>query len=164
MLFRMRTINSKRLVTSMVSFSIFIKLFCWENLSVIIGGIYLTYAPIWIPVDAELVKRIACNDFSHFTAHGFFFRHKNDILSNNLFNSEGAEWKHLRAKLTPAFSSAKLKLMFVLIDKLGDRLESQSKHPYHLVVLKFILFSLIQLKICTNKTNPSIWKTHQRVS
>lgn len=102
------------------------------NWSVIVGGIYLTYAPIWIPVDAELVKRITCNDFPHFTAHGFFFHHKNDILSNNLFNSEGAEWKHLRAKLTPAFTSAKLKLMFGLIDKLGERLENQSKDSYEL--------------------------------
>jgi cytochrome P450 family 6 len=35
---------------------------------------------------------------------------------------EGQEWKERRAKLTPIFSSGKIKMMFEAVDQIGDKL------------------------------------------
>ncbi|CAG9763022.1 unnamed protein product [Ceutorhynchus assimilis] len=94
------------------------------------GGIYFMYTPIWIPIDPELIKSILFQDARYFTGHGYFYQHKNDTLTNHLFNAEGEKWKHLRAKLTPAFSNGKLKLMFDILDAVGDRLERKVKGLY----------------------------------
>ncbi|KAL1505267.1 hypothetical protein ABEB36_004868 [Hypothenemus hampei] len=89
------------------------------------GGMYYTYTPVWIPTDLTIIKNILYQDFNFFTSHGFFYKHKNDILTNHLFSMENGEWRTLRAKLSPAFSSGKLKLMFYVLRQIGDNLEKK---------------------------------------
>lgn len=86
------------------------------------GGIYYMYTPIWIPVDKTLIKQILYQDYWYFASHGFFYHHKDDVLTNHIFNSEGEEWKRLRNKLSPTFTTGKLKIMFDILDSIGDRL------------------------------------------
>lgn len=88
------------------------------------AGIYIFYKPILFVRDAELIKNILIKDFHHFSDRSFDFAHKQDPLSLHLFNLAGEEWKILRHKLTPTFTSGKMKLLFVLmnecVEKLGE--------------------------------------------
>lgn len=81
------------------------------------AGIYFFLKPVYFPMDPVIIKHIMQNDFSHFMDHGSY-HHPKDILSMHLFNLEGETWKGLRAKLTPTFSSVKMKMMFeTLLEK-----------------------------------------------
>ncbi|CAG9769276.1 unnamed protein product [Ceutorhynchus assimilis] len=88
------------------------------------GGIYLFYRPSWVPIDLDLIKQMMTTDFEYFSSHGIY-HHDNDWLSNNIFNLEGEHWKTVRSKLTPTFTSGKMKSMYVMLDKLSDRLETK---------------------------------------
>nr|WDY85981.1 cytochrome P450 6HZ3 [Pagiophloeus tsushimanus] len=87
------------------------------------GGLYMMYNPNWIPVDVELIKQIMTTDYEYFGAHGFY-HDESDNLTMNLFNLNGAQWKNLRAKLSPTFTSGKLKLMFDIVNTISDRIVS----------------------------------------
>ncbi|CAH1965690.1 unnamed protein product [Acanthoscelides obtectus] len=77
--------------------------------------------PTLIAVDVEIVKRVLQVDFAHFWGHGTFIN-KTDNLSFHLFNLDGPKWKRDRAKLSPTFTSGKMKMMFQLIASCTDEL------------------------------------------
>lgn len=83
-------------------------------------GIYLFYRPAVLVRDAELAQQILTADFRHFHDRGIFGNRKYDPLSANLLSMEGQEWKSLRNKLSPAFTSGKIKTMFSSILMQGD--------------------------------------------
>ncbi|XP_072392813.1 probable cytochrome P450 6a13 [Diabrotica undecimpunctata] len=92
-------------------------------------GFYSFFQPHFVPIDLELVKGILQNDFDHFYNRGRYINEKADPLSGHLFNLEDEKWRKIRIKLTPIFTSAKIKAMFqTLVDctkgfqKLLDRL------------------------------------------
>jgi cytochrome P450 family 6 len=76
------------------------------------GGVYMGPRPFYIPVDPEIVKCIMQKDFSHFVNHGNYLDEKNDPLSAHLFSLEDTKWRNMRVKLTPTFTSGKMKMMF----------------------------------------------------
>lgn len=86
-------------------------------------GIYLFFRPALLINDIALVKNVLIEDFQHFHDRGVYTSIHNDPLSGGLFQLTGNEWKNLRAKLTPAFSSAKLKNMFTTFHDVGLELE-----------------------------------------
>ncbi|EZA50778.1 hypothetical protein DMN91_001383 [Ooceraea biroi] len=77
-------------------------------------GVFRVRSPVLILRDPNLVKNICVKDFACFMNRGIP-NNTQDPLFGNLFNLEGHEWKSLRSKLTPAFSSGKLKRMFYLL-------------------------------------------------
>ncbi|KAJ3659267.1 hypothetical protein Zmor_010964 [Zophobas morio] len=76
------------------------------------GGIYLGPRPFYLAIDPDIVKHIMQKDFSHFMNHGNYIDEDADPLSGHLFNLEDAKWRNMRVKLTPTFTSGKMKMMF----------------------------------------------------
>ncbi|XP_013161788.1 PREDICTED: cytochrome P450 6B2-like [Papilio xuthus] len=90
-------------------------------------GFYRSTRPELLIRDAKLVKQILVTDFSYFNMRGLN-THKTIVepLSKNLFFADGDVWKLLRQRMTPAFTSGKLKAMFPLIIERAERLQNNA--------------------------------------
>lgn len=78
-------------------------------------GLYFFASPVLLAVDLAFVKNILIKDFSSFQERGVFYNEKDDPLSAHLFSVDGARWKGLRSKMTPTFTSGRMKFMFPTI-------------------------------------------------
>lgn len=83
-------------------------------------GMYWLTQPVLMPTEPELVKEIFVRNFESFPDHGFYSNEKDDPLCGHLFFLKGQRWKELRAKLSPTFSSGKIKMMFGNVSTIGD--------------------------------------------
>lgn len=88
------------------------------------GGIYSFQNPILIARDPDFIKSILTKDCNYFYDRGFHLTVENEPLTKHLFNLTGDEWKTLRSKLSPIFSSAKVKSIVPLIKECIDELTS----------------------------------------
>jgi cytochrome P450 family 6 len=80
-------------------------------------GIFNFHKPTLMVCDPELIKRITVKDFNSFSDR-YASSNDHDTLGNNgLFASKNPKWKNMRNKMTPFFSTAKMKMMFYLMDK-----------------------------------------------
>ncbi|CAH1372926.1 unnamed protein product [Tenebrio molitor] len=86
------------------------------------GGYYWVTLPLYMPVNLEIIKCIMQNDSDHFADRGVYIDKVGDPLSGHLFSLEGEKWRKLRAKLTPTFTSGKVKMMFDTVVKCSDDL------------------------------------------
>lgn len=87
-----------------------------------VAGMYLYTNPALMIMDLDLVKQVLVKDFSNFANRGRYFNAVDDPISAHLVHLEDDEWKNLRNKLTPTFTSGKIKMMFDIVSQIGDKL------------------------------------------
>jgi len=86
-------------------------------------GFYVMDKPILLICDRELVKNILVKDFNYFNDR-YVNADPNDRLSYaTLFFLKNPDWKIIRTKMTPFFTSGKMKKMFDLMVQCGKNLE-----------------------------------------
>ncbi|XP_005184185.2 cytochrome P450 6d3-like [Musca domestica] len=94
----------------------------YERFSDKIVGIMLAFKPAILVRDAELARQMLTKDFDSFHDRGVYVDEKKDPLSANLFSLKGQSWHNMRTKLSPSFSSGKLKAMFETVDEVGNKM------------------------------------------
>lgn len=83
-------------------------------------GIYVFFKPNLIITDPDLIRMVLTKEFKNFHDRGVFCNEKIDPLTGNLFALPGKKWRNLRIKLTPTFTSGKIKQMFTIMKMCGD--------------------------------------------
>ncbi|XP_064214411.1 probable cytochrome P450 6a14 [Tribolium castaneum] len=104
------------------------------------AGLYFLARPVYMVVDLEYVKNILTKDFHHFVDRGFYFNEKDDPISAHVFAVGGQKWRNLRTKLTPTFTSGKMKMMFqTLLECEANLLKRFEKEHKSAIDIKDIL-------------------------
>uniref|UniRef100_A0A1Y1LIW7 Cytochrome P450 n=2 Tax=Photinus pyralis TaxID=7054 RepID=A0A1Y1LIW7_PHOPY len=85
-------------------------------------GSYIFTVPQLLVVDPQIIKCMLTKDFNHFMERGMY-NEEDDPLSMHLFSLGTSRWKRLRPKLTPTFTSGKMKMMFDIVVTCGYQLE-----------------------------------------
>lgn len=86
-------------------------------------GVYEVARPSGFIVDLDLAKHIMAKDFAYFVDRKTYVNDKDDPLGSHLFAIGGKKWRNLRIKVTPTFTSGKLKAMFQTLTNCGVILE-----------------------------------------
>ncbi|XP_067626638.1 cytochrome P450 6a2-like [Eurosta solidaginis] len=105
------------------------------------GGFYLSMRVAAVIFDLDLVKHVLVKDFANFSNRGNYYNAKDDPISAHVFNLDGVSWRNMRTKLTPTFTSSKMKFMFPTIvevanefvkvmQKESERLQAAKKVEY----------------------------------
>lgn len=84
-------------------------------------GFFFIHKPSILVTNLDFVKQILVKDFEYFQSHGTYYNEKDDPLSAHLFHLEGEKWKLLREKITPTFTTAKIKQMFSIVLNISQR-------------------------------------------
>ncbi|KAG5674905.1 hypothetical protein PVAND_004850 [Polypedilum vanderplanki] len=85
----------------------------------VIAGVYSFTQPVYLIMDVELVKNVLIRDFNTFINRGGFVNEKDEPLTGHLFSLKDDKWRFLRNKLSPAFTSGKMKAMYYTISDKG---------------------------------------------
>lgn len=86
------------------------------------GGLFQMRTPYLMIRDPELIGHVLIKDFSYFPDRGVHSDLSVNPLSDNLFFMDNPRWKVIRSKLSPAFTSGKLKLMYDQVKECADGL------------------------------------------
>lgn len=79
-------------------------------------GIIDFVIPTLVVKDPDLIKLILVKDFNSFSDRLGLTGNPKEYMLKHLLNLVGKEWKDMRSKLTPTFTSGKLKMMFVFME------------------------------------------------
>jgi len=91
-----------------------------------VTGLWMLFRPTVLIRDAKLIKNVLVKDFEYFHDRGFHFEKCEEPLLHHLFALNGKEWRNLRVKLSPTFTSGKMKMMFPLMADCGKLLQEVS--------------------------------------
>lgn len=86
----------------------------------VIAGIYNITEPSYFVTDLEVLKHVTIKDFNNFINRGTFVNEEDEPLTGHLFAIEDDKWRYIRNKLSPAFTSGKIKAMYFTISQKGD--------------------------------------------
>jgi cytochrome P450 family 6 len=86
----------------------------------IVAGFFNLIQPVYIITDPDTVKHILIKDFNSFVNRSSYVNEKKEPVTANLTAVEDDHWRFLRNKLSPAFTSGKMKLMFEIMKSKGD--------------------------------------------
>lgn len=75
-------------------------------------GTYAFFQPNLLINDPEVIRFVLAKEFSSFHDRGMYCNEKVDPLSGHLFLLPGKKWRNLRVRLTPTFTSGKIKQMY----------------------------------------------------
>lgn len=87
-------------------------------------GVYVVTKPAFLVKDLEYIKSVLLKDFDYFVDRYFYVNEKDDPIGAHLFALGGERWKSLRVKLTPTFTSGKMKSMFPILVDVGMVMET----------------------------------------
>ncbi|NP_001306576.1 probable cytochrome P450 6a14 [Solenopsis invicta] len=86
-------------------------------------GIFRRTRPVLLLRDAKYIKQVLIKDFATFTDRNAFVYDKAEPMSMHLFRLDAVRWRPLRTRLSPTFTSGKLKDMFHLLLNCADYFE-----------------------------------------
>lgn len=87
------------------------------------GGFMELYNPVLYLTDLDLMKSVYIKDFDHFTnRRGFDVEKQDPHMHYSLFNQNGESWKNLRSKMSPTFTTGKIRRMFEIYDSSTQKL------------------------------------------
>jgi len=92
-------------------------------------GVFQFRSPILVVRDPELIRLVMVKDFPCFQDRRVSFNEKKEPLSAHLLNMRGTQWRSLRTKLTPTFTSGKMKMMFNLMNECAEELRNFLEGP-----------------------------------
>ncbi|KAL7295548.1 hypothetical protein TKK_0011189 [Trichogramma kaykai] len=85
-------------------------------------GIYLLNLPVLVINDPELIQLVLVKNFNNFYNRGTLYNESKDPLSTGIVRLYDEKWKRLREKLSPLFTSKKLKLMLPLVQEICEEM------------------------------------------
>lgn len=85
-------------------------------------GLYLGFRRVAVLTDLDLIKNIFVKDSANFMNRGMYYNEKDDPLSAHLILLENEEWQFMRNKISPTFTSGKIKSMYSTVFEITDRL------------------------------------------
>ncbi|XP_039312723.1 cytochrome P450 6k1-like [Solenopsis invicta] len=85
-------------------------------------GMYTLFMPNLVIADLDLVRTVLTKEFKSFHDRGMYCNEKIDPLTDHLFLMSGKRWRNMRVKMTPTFTSGKMKQMFVILKECGEEL------------------------------------------
>ncbi|CAH1108301.1 unnamed protein product [Psylliodes chrysocephalus] len=102
-------------------------------------GLYVFDEPFLVIKDPEIIKYITTKDFNYFMDRNIAAPSHDVLQRHILFLQKSPGWKSIRIKLTPAFTSGRLKAMFHLIDSCGQELENWISHNLGILEAKEVV-------------------------
>ncbi|KAM7343836.1 putative cytochrome P450 6a13 [Cochliomyia hominivorax] len=85
-------------------------------------GFYTFFTRAAFILDLDLIKEIMIKDFQSFSERNLFHNERDDPLTGNLLFLDGERWRVLRHKISPVFTTGKMKYMFPTVVKVSQQL------------------------------------------
>ncbi|XP_013112036.1 probable cytochrome P450 6a21 isoform X1 [Stomoxys calcitrans] len=86
------------------------------------AGFFWFTKPGIFALDPNLIKHILIKDFAKFTDRGLYCNEEDDPLTGSLNTLDGQKWRQMRNKISPTFTSSKMKTMLPLVLKEAQEL------------------------------------------
>lgn len=75
-------------------------------------GFYIGYSPTLLVNDVSLIKKILKTNYKNFQDRFHAYNLKLNPLMGHMANQTGQKWRNIRTKVSPSFSTVKLKVNF----------------------------------------------------